>query len=117
MPRKKKARATENYADKQLKLALEKCEHVKKRSVLEHFILRSYQSDTVLIALMKKIIPDSPLVDNSTTHNYAQIKVIVDDRVRAIEADSKSTQLTDIETVTDDIKAGTDTTNNVDKRV
>lgn len=95
MPRKKRITySPEQYAERELRKALEKVAHIKKSSVLEHAVKKAYASDGVLIALLKHILPKTPLVDNSTTnHMYNAIKVIIEDSTKKVSAEKKSTLL------------------------
>lgn len=47
------------FSIEKLQIAIENVESGKKISLLEHLVKRAYESDQVLIALMKKIIPDA----------------------------------------------------------
>lgn len=47
-----------------LKVAIGKIEAEKKIPFLEHVVKRAYESDQVLIALIKKLIPDAENVNN-----------------------------------------------------
>ena len=54
--------------------AIGKVESEKKTTLLEHFVRRAYASDSVMIALAKKLLPDktagTPLIDQSLHHHY-----------------------------------------------
>lgn len=51
---------------KDLLIALEHVEAKQKLSLLEHFVTRAYKDDPVLVALMKKLLPDLKSVEQFT---------------------------------------------------
>ena len=71
-------------AEAQLQRAIQAVGKQKKTDLLTYAVKRAYSSDAVLQSILKYILPKEPMIDNSTTHNYAQIKVIIDDRVKGL---------------------------------
>ena len=53
----------------ELKTAIRTVEKRRKRRLLEHFIERAFKNDTVLIALLKKFVPDITIKDIRNTGN------------------------------------------------
>jgi hypothetical protein len=49
----------------------------KKKSVVQHIVDRAYEDDTVLVALLRKILPDLKAVDVRTTQ-VAPFKLLID---------------------------------------
>ena len=47
-----------NAAAEELREAIKKVEKRKRKKLFTHFVERAYENDKVLIALMKKVIPD-----------------------------------------------------------
>ena len=53
----------------ELKIAIRTVEKRRKKKLLEHFIDRAFKNDTVLIALLKKFVPDITIKDIRNTGN------------------------------------------------
>lgn len=52
-----------NPAIEELRNALEKVQNGDGSTLLEHFVKRAYESDAVLIAVVKKLLPDLRTVE------------------------------------------------------
>ena len=65
-----------NKASLALQEALQAAEKKNNKSLLEHFVQRAYEDDTVLIALMRKILPDVKFVA-ADVHSQKDISVTV----------------------------------------
>jgi hypothetical protein len=57
------------YNLEELRQAINTVEKRKRKKLLEHFISRAYKSDKVLIALLKKFVPDITVRDIRNTGN------------------------------------------------
>lgn len=56
----------ENSID-DLRVAIKTIEKAKKLPLMQHFVERAYDDDTVLVALMRKLIPDIRITDINLT--------------------------------------------------
>lgn len=63
----------------ELRKAIKVVEKQKDKKLLQHFIERAYKNDAVLIALIKKLIPDKTQadLDLSGNINLEPLKVII----------------------------------------
>jgi len=59
-----------------LEKAIKKVQKDKDCTLLEHFVRRAYEDDRVLIAVMKKIIPDLKVLDVKEEFNPENLGVI-----------------------------------------
>lgn len=62
-PNGRKKGATNKFSIAELRRAIENVQKHKKLPLLEHFVEQAYTDNTVLIAFMRKIVPDMKSVD------------------------------------------------------
>lgn len=56
----------------QLRLAIKSVQKDKDFTLLEHFVEQAYKDNTVLVALMKKLVPDCKQVDLEAGESLAK---------------------------------------------
>ena len=61
-----------NPAVDELKKAIEKVQKGEDCTLLEHFVKRAYENDAVLIAVIKKLLPDLKTVDTNITDDSGE---------------------------------------------
>lgn len=68
-----------SFSIERFKKALKEVEKQKEISLLKHFINRAYESDQVLVALMKKVLPDKAesFIETESKPNIHPNKVII----------------------------------------
>ena len=89
IPKKKggRPRNPRRIAEDTLLKAIEKVQAEKGTGLLEHFVKRAYASENVLIAIMRKLIPDmqkgTPVVDQSSHRHYTiEVKKVYDRKAK-----------------------------------
>ncbi len=73
---KGRPKGSRNKISKSFLEALESVESEKQMSLYEHFIKRAYEDDSILIAVMKKLLPDKLRNDNNSTTNNFVLEMI-----------------------------------------
>ena len=73
----------------ELREAIKKSEKKRDKTLFEHFIERAFESDKVLIALMKKIIPDQKNSEIDYLEELPKIPSSYSEFVEAVTARTK----------------------------
>ena len=60
----------------QLKQAVKDVEEKKKRKIFNHFVRRAFNDDTVLVALMRKLVPDTKHIEGTIGASESVMSIV-----------------------------------------